>query len=119
VRLGECGGLGAWDVAAALDGLPATKIPAAYYARGHYMTYSGQVPVKRLVYPLAQAGGLGIHLTLDLAGYARFGPDVLWLQQPDYSDCNSPTITWRPIWQRLSLMAIGNTVLRALDNDKE
>jgi L-2-hydroxyglutarate oxidase LhgO len=48
------------------------------------MTYSGKLPFKRLVYPVAQAGGLGIHLTLDMAGQARFGPDVAWIDSPDY-----------------------------------
>ena len=78
-------GLGAWAVARAIDGLAANKVPPAYYARGHYMTYSGQVPFRHLIYPVPSAGGLGIHLTLDLAGQARFGPDVCWLRQPDYT----------------------------------
>jgi D-amino-acid oxidase len=48
------------------------------------MTYSGPGPFSKLVYPLPEAGGLGIHLTLDMAGGARFGPDVQWVDKPDY-----------------------------------
>jgi D-amino-acid oxidase len=77
-------GLGAWGVAAATEAYPGDKLPGRYYARGHYMTYSGPVPFSKLVYPLPEAGGLGIHLTLDMAGGARFGPDVQWVDKPDY-----------------------------------
>ncbi len=77
-------GLGAWQVAQAMDAFPGKKLPGRYYARGHYMTYSGAVPFSKLVYPLPEAGGLGIHLTLDMAGGARFGPDVQWVEEPGY-----------------------------------
>jgi len=56
-----------------------------YYAKGHYYAYSGAQPFSRLVYPVAEAGGLGVHVTLDLAGQVKFGPDVQWLDSPDYS----------------------------------
>lgn len=78
-------GLCAWDVAQGIEGLAANKIPPRYYAKGHYMTYSGHTPFKRLVYPVAQVGGLGVHLTLDMAGQARFGPDVHWIEQANYA----------------------------------
>ncbi|MDE0444290.1 MAG: NAD(P)/FAD-dependent oxidoreductase [Gammaproteobacteria bacterium] len=55
-----------------------------YYAKGHYYTLSGKSPFRRLVYPVAEAGGLGVHVTLDLAGQARFGPDVVWQDDEDY-----------------------------------
>ena len=59
--------------------------PAAYYARGRYYAYDGPSPFSRLVYPVAEAGGLGVHVTLDLGGQARFGPDVSWIDRVDYS----------------------------------
>jgi L-2-hydroxyglutarate oxidase LhgO len=59
--------------------------PAARYARGHYYTYAGKTPFSRLVYPVAEAGGLGVHVTLDLGGQARFGPDVVWIEDVDYT----------------------------------
>ena len=55
-----------------------------YFAKGHYYTLSGASPFRRLVYPVAGAGGLGVHVTLDMAGQARFGPDVVWQQGEDY-----------------------------------
>ena len=59
--------------------------PAAHYARGRYYAYSGPSPFRRLVYPVAESGGLGVHVTLDLGGQARFGPDVRWIDRIDYS----------------------------------
>jgi len=59
--------------------------PDAYYAKGHYYSYSGAQPFSRLVYPTAEAGGLGVHVTLDLAGQVKFGPDVRWIDGVDYS----------------------------------
>ena len=61
------------------------RIPQQYYAKGHYYSYSGRTPFGRLVYPLPQEGGLGVHATLDLAGRVRFGPDVLWIDAIDYA----------------------------------
>lgn len=72
-------GLSAPRVAATLSGFPATHIPPTFYAKGSYYALSGHSPFSRLVYPLPESGGLGVHLTLDLAGQARFGPDVEWL----------------------------------------
>ena len=65
-------------------GVPDSAIPRLWYVRGRYFVYSGEVPFSHLIYPLPEPGGLGIHLTLDLAGSARFGPDVTWLDSPDY-----------------------------------
>lgn len=56
----------------------------AYYAKGHYYALAGPSPFKRLVYPVAGAGGLGVHVTLDMGGQARFGPDVAWQADEDY-----------------------------------
>ena len=56
----------------------------AFYAKGHYYSLSGKAPFNSLVYPVAESGGLGVHVTLDLAGQARFGPDVCWIDSVDY-----------------------------------
>lgn len=80
----NCAGLGAVSVAAYTKGLPQSAIPAVAYAKGRYFSYSGSVPFDCLVYPMPAPGGLGIHLTLDQAGQARFGPDVEWVDSVDY-----------------------------------
>lgn len=77
-------GLGAQAVSGVIEGMPAPAVPRLHLARGRYCTYAGQVPFRRLVYPLPEPGGLGVHLTLDLAGQARFGPDVSWVDEVDY-----------------------------------
>jgi L-2-hydroxyglutarate oxidase LhgO len=73
------GGLHALDVARSLTGIPGAPIPAPRYAKGNYFVYGGKSPFTHLVYPLPEDGGLGTHATLDLAGRARFGPNVEWL----------------------------------------
>jgi L-2-hydroxyglutarate oxidase LhgO len=78
-------GLGAQDIAAALSGFPSHHIPPLTFARGCYFTLSGKAPYSRLIYPLPVDGGLGVHLTLDLAKQARFGPDVEWIDHVDYT----------------------------------
>lgn len=75
----NCAGLDAQSVAARIVGFPPDQIPAQHIAKGHYFALSGPSPFSHLVYPTPSDGGLGIHLTLDLAGQARFGPDVEWL----------------------------------------
>jgi L-2-hydroxyglutarate oxidase LhgO len=59
--------------------------PRAYFARGHYYAYDGAAPFSRLVYPVAESGGLGVHVTLDLSGQVRFGPDLVWVDAVDYT----------------------------------
>ena len=78
-------GLAAQDVARAIAGVPEASVPPAHYARGCYFTLSGRAPFSRLIYPTPEPGGLGVHLTLDLAGQARFGPDVEWIDSIDYA----------------------------------
>ena len=75
-------GLGAQGIARALQGYPADRIPPLHYAKGNYFSLGGPSPFSRLIYPMPEAAGLGVHLTLDLAGQARFGPDVEWIDQP-------------------------------------
>jgi L-2-hydroxyglutarate oxidase LhgO len=77
-------GLHAPQVARLIEGFPATHIPTSYFAKGSYFTLAGRSPFERLVYPVPEPGGLGVHLTLDLAGRARFGPDVQWVEQCEY-----------------------------------
>ena len=78
-------GLGAPEVARGIAGMPAHLIPTPYYAKGSYFVLAGRNPFSRLIYPVPVAGGLGVHLTIDLAGQARFGPDVEWIAAPEYS----------------------------------
>jgi len=78
-------GLAAQALAQATEGLAAEHVPPLSLAKGVYFTYSGRAPFQRLVYPTPEPGGLGAHLTLDMAGQARFGPDVEWVDQIDYA----------------------------------
>ena len=76
-------GLQATALASRFTGLDPQHVPRAYFAKGNYFTLSGRSPFKHLVYPVPEAAGLGVHLTLDQAGQARFGPDVQWVDTPD------------------------------------
>ena len=78
-------GLTAPAVARLMEGFPAAHVPASYYAKGSYFALAGRAPFERLIYPLPESGGLGVHLTLDLGGRARFGPDVEWVPELDYA----------------------------------
>lgn len=81
-RLVNAAGLDAWKVARSLQGTPPP--PPQRYAKGNYFALSGcRAPFSRLIYPVPEDGGLGVHLTLDLGGQARFGPDVEWLDETD------------------------------------
>jgi L-2-hydroxyglutarate oxidase LhgO len=71
-------------LASRVSGLPKASIPTPRYAAGHYYTLRGKAPFRHLVYPVAEKAGLGIHVTLDMAGQARFGPDVQWRDSLDY-----------------------------------
>lgn len=84
-QLVNCAGLYAPALARSLQGVPRSAIPPQRYAIGHYFQFTGKSPCERLVYPVPEPGGLGIHLTLDLAGQARFGPDVEWIDGVDYT----------------------------------
>lgn len=78
-------GLDAPALSAKIEGFPEAFVPRAYLAKGNYFTLAGRSPFSRLVYPVPEPGGLGVHLTLDLAGRARFGPDVQWVDRLDYA----------------------------------
>jgi L-2-hydroxyglutarate oxidase LhgO len=78
-------GLGALDVARKIEGFPPTHIPRMWWAKGSYFTLIRRSPFDRLIYPVPEPGGLGVHLTIDLGGQARFGPDVQWIDQFDYN----------------------------------
>jgi len=78
-------GLDAPATARLVEGMPAGMIPQAYLAKGNYFSCSARAPFSRLIYPVPEPGGLGVHLTLDMAGQARFGPDVEWVDHIDYA----------------------------------
>ena len=81
----NCAGLDAQRLAASVDGYPPGRIPPQVLAKGNYFACAGPQPFSRLIYPAPVEGGLGIHATLDLAGRTRFGPDVEWIDHPDYA----------------------------------
>ena len=78
-------GLRAPSVARRVEGYPAELAPPERYAKGSYYALAGRAPFSRLVYPVPEPGGLGVHMTLDLGGRARFGPDVEWVDTIDYT----------------------------------
>jgi L-2-hydroxyglutarate oxidase LhgO len=78
-------GLTAPSVARRIEGYPAALAPGEFYAKGNYYSLARRAPFSRLIYPVPEPGGLGVHITLDLAGQARFGPDVEWIDRIEYS----------------------------------
>ena len=81
----NCAGLNATKVARAIEGLDPEEIPETRFAKGNYFTLGGRAPFSRLIYPAPHTHGLGVHLTFDLGGQARFGPDVEWVEAIEYS----------------------------------
>ena len=77
-------GLHAPALARNLAGMPTAHVPTAYYAKGNYFTLTGRSPFTRLIYPVPVPGGLGTHLTIDMGGQTRFGPDVEWVDGLHY-----------------------------------
>jgi L-2-hydroxyglutarate oxidase LhgO len=77
-------GLHAPRLAGLLEGMPAAHVPPTFFAKGNYFTLAGRSPFSRLIYPVPVPGGLGTHLTIDLGGQCRFGPDVEWVDRVDY-----------------------------------
>ncbi len=78
-------GLHAPSLAQKIAGMPSDRIPTAYYAKGNYFTLAGRSPFSHLIYPVPVPGGLGVHITVDLGGQAKFGPDVEWIPGIDYT----------------------------------
>jgi len=78
-------GLSAPGVARLMEDFPAERVPTPRFLKGSYFAFTGRAPFARLIYPLPGPHALGVHLTLDLAGRARFGPDVEWVEEPDYA----------------------------------
>lgn len=84
-RVFNCAGLGAQAVAIGFAGLRSDSVPPLHLSKGSYFALSGPAPFSRLVYPVPDGSHLGVHLTLDLAGQARFGPDLEWTDREDYA----------------------------------
>lgn len=80
----NCGGLWAQSIASTIDGVPMASVPPTYYCKGNYYTLSGRPPFTRPIYPVPEKAGLGVHVTVDLGGQVRFGPDVEWVDGIDY-----------------------------------
>ena len=78
------GGLHAPRVAASIEGFPREHVPPTYYAKGNYYSLIGRPPFTRPIYPVPEAAGLGVHVTIDLGGQVRFGPDVEWIDEINY-----------------------------------
>jgi L-2-hydroxyglutarate oxidase LhgO len=78
-------GLHAPALAQKIAGMPSDRVPPAYYAKGNYFTLAGRSPFSRLIYPVPVPGGLGVHITVDMGGQAKFGPDVEWIDGIDYT----------------------------------
>ena len=76
-------GLAALPLARRIVGLDPRHIPTAYFAKGNYFTLTGRAPFSHLVYPMPESAGLGVHLTLDMGGQVKFGPDVQWVDSMD------------------------------------
>lgn len=78
-------GLAAPAVSRSIRGIPSLSIPPQHFCKGHYFTLAGKSPFQRLIYPVGSGLWHGVHVTLDLAGGVRFGPDINWLEGIDYS----------------------------------
>ncbi len=83
-RVVNAAGFGAHKIATYTQGYPRARIPKIHYAKGHYFAYKGEAPFSRLIYPAPVDGGLGVHLTFDLDGHIKFGPDVDWVDDENY-----------------------------------
>ena len=84
-RLVNCAGLRAQEIASAIEGYPTASVPPLYLGKGNYFALPGKAPFRHLVYPIPEKGGLGIHMTLDLGGQARFGPDLEWVNDINFT----------------------------------
>jgi L-2-hydroxyglutarate oxidase LhgO len=80
----NCAGLRAQSVARSIEDYPAARVPRLVLGKGNYFSYAGRPVFSRLIYPTPIVGGLGVHVTLDMAGRMRFGPDVEWVEEENY-----------------------------------
>jgi len=105
-ELVNAAGLFAQPVAASLSGLDPATVPPRYFAKGNYFSLAGRAPFSRLIYPAPEQAGLGVHLTLDLAGQAKFGPDVEWVDDINYdvdpARCEGFYAAVRTYWPELA-----------------
>ncbi len=106
----NCAGLDAPEIARKFIGLHPVYIPDAGYARGTYFVLAGKSPFQHLIYPIPVSGGLGVHVTLDLAGRARFGPDVEWIDTIDYKANESAEDSFRAAISRYWPGVIGREI---------
>lgn len=101
----NCAGLGAQEIARNTEGYPADRIPPRFLAKGNYFSVSGKCPFSHLIYPLPVRGGLGVHVTLDLSGRMRLGPDLHWTDKIDYTPDTSLMDDFyaavAPFWPRI------------------
>lgn len=81
----NCAGLHAIHVAASFKGFPSALLPEPFYVKGNYFSFSGKAPFRKLIYPVPEKNGLGIHTTLDLSGAMRLGPDTEIVEVLDYA----------------------------------
>jgi len=81
-------GLNAIKLARTFEGFDPANVPQDYYCKGNYFSLASKAPFKHLIYPVPEKAGLGVHLTLDMGGQARFGPDVEWLEDGDHINYN-------------------------------
>lgn len=93
-------GLHATQLASCIEGLDAMYIPRMHLAKGHYFEYSGKSPFKHLIYPVPVDGGLGVHVTLDMAGRMKFGPDVEWVNEINYEHSPERAMSFYPSIRR-------------------
>jgi len=83
--IANCAGLRAQGVARTMEDYPAARVPRLVLGKGNYFSYAGRPVFNRLIYPTPIVGGLGVHVTLDMAGRMRFGPDVEWIETENYA----------------------------------
>jgi L-2-hydroxyglutarate oxidase LhgO len=81
----NCAGLGAQEIARNIEGYAQRLVPPRFLAKGNYFSVSGATPFTHLIYPMPANGGLGVHVTLDLSGRMRLGPDIHWVDEVDYA----------------------------------
>ncbi len=101
----NCAGLGSDKLARSIDGIKIETLPVYSYAKGNYFTYAGKSPFNSLIYPVPNEYGLGVHVTHDMAGNLRFGPDVEWVDELNYevdpNRCESFYEAIRSYWPEL------------------